>query len=124
MAYRMRYFAAGRAIDDVLEVIPLDPPSTAAAEARQRRHMRRRAQTHGKPFRFDAIAERDGWRCHLCGRRIDPTISRRHPMGATIDHLVPIAAGGGDEPENVALAHRDCNIRRGTKGIAQLRLVG
>jgi 5-methylcytosine-specific restriction endonuclease McrA len=42
-------------------------------------------------------------------------------MGATVDHLIPVAHGGTDDPRNVALAHRVCNVRRQDKGEVQLR---
>ena len=67
---------------------------------------------------------RDGARCHLCRKSVDLTLSGTLPEGPTIDHLVPISAGGTREPENLALAHRVCNVRRGNRGAAQLRLVG
>lgn len=74
------------------------------------------------PYRASDIFARDGHRCHLCGKRVsDKPVP--HPMAATIDHLVPISAGGRDAPDNVATAHFVCNSRRGNRGIAQLRLV-
>jgi 5-methylcytosine-specific restriction endonuclease McrA len=65
------------------------------------------------------IFERDGWRCHLCGGRVDPEVDRRHPDGATIDHLVPISLGGDDEPANVATAHWKCNRDKGTRAVGE-----
>lgn len=62
------------------------------------------------------IAERDGWRCHLCRRRV-------RPSQATLDHLIPLARGGDHSEANVALAHWVCNVRRGVdRHPAQLRL--
>lgn len=94
------------------------------ADAQRRRYERRKTQTVGSRYDFDAIAERDNWTCHICGKRVDPAAHRRSPAGASIDHLVPVACGGGDDPENVALAHLRCNIKRHTGGEVQLRLVG
>lgn len=70
------------------------------------------------------IFERDGWRCHICGKKVRQDVDRKHPDGATIDHIVPIAAGGDDEPSNVATAHWRCN-RNKRDGAAddQLRLM-
>jgi 5-methylcytosine-specific restriction endonuclease McrA len=45
-----------------------------------------------------------------------------HNMGATIDHLVPVSAGGKDSLSNVRLAHRSCNCARGVGGSVQLML--
>lgn len=42
---------------------------------------------------------------------------------ATMDHLVPLSKGGDHSWENVALAHRSCNSKRGAGRLpAQLRL--
>ena len=68
------------------------------------------------------VGDRDGWKCHLCGKRVNPLIKNPDPKGPTIDHLIPIAAGGLDSFDNVALAHWSCNSARGARGLAQLRL--
>lgn len=90
----------------------------------RRKNVKRRGAKVGITYTLAEIGERDGWRCHLCRRSVDPTLPGTHQRGPTIDHLVPVADGGMDEPENVALAHRGCNVKRRDKGIAQLRLVG
>lgn len=60
------------------------------------------------------LAERDGWWCWLCGGAIDPALPRDSPNGATIDHLVPRSRGGANDLANLRLAHRRCNVRRGS----------
>src|SRR6266511_603547 len=71
---------------------------------------RRVAATPGRtPYTDLEIFERDGWRCHLCRKKVKKSVPRTHPDGATIDHLVPISLGGVDEPANVATAHWRCN---------------
>lgn len=47
-----------------------------------------------------------------------------HPRSASRDHLVPVSAGGTNDPSNMALAHLACNVSRGTGGNVQLQLVG
>jgi hypothetical protein len=61
------------------------------------------------------VAERDGWRCHICQRRVTRD-------DWSIDHLVPLIVGGNHTYDNVALAHFNCNTKRGWRGPAQLRL--
>ncbi len=80
---------------------------------------RSRAKPSGATYTDREIFERDGWRCHLCGDKVDPTVDRRHPDGATIDHLVPISLGGEDEPANVATAHWKCNRDKGTRAVGE-----
>jgi len=79
---------------------------------------RRRARERGAEFerysRF-AIFERDGWRCHICRRKVNRAAVVPHPLAPTIDHLVPLAAGGGDTAANVATAHFLCNSTKGER---------
>lgn len=73
------------------------------------------------PYRNQDIFERDGMRCHICGKRCaDRKVP--HPLAPTVDHLVPLSDGGVDAPVNVATAHFICNSRRGARGVVQLRL--
>lgn len=80
----------------------------------------RRAAERGasgtEPIERRAIFERDAWRCGLCGGLIDPELTFPHPMSATIDHIVPLSAGGEHSPENVQAAHLTCNSRKGNRG--------
>lgn len=73
------------------------------------------------------VFERDGWRCHLCGRKVDRSLPGRDPMGQTLDHVVPLAEGGAHSYANTALAHKSCNSRKGHRATVageQLRLLG
>jgi 5-methylcytosine-specific restriction endonuclease McrA len=88
----------------------------------RRKNAKRRGARLGRTFTLHEIAQRDGWRCHICRKSVRKDLPGTDRGGPTIDHLLPVAAGGRDEPENVALAHRGCNIQRGTRGPAQLRL--
>ena len=71
------------------------------------------------------IFERDGWRCHLCGKKIDTSAPWPQPDSPSIDHLIPISLGGDDMPHNVAAAHLRCNQSKGNRSHGeQLRLIG
>jgi len=49
------------------------------------------------------ILQRDHGICHLC-----------HQPGAdSVDHITPLAAGGTDDPTNLAAAHQSCNSQKG-----------
>ena len=83
---------------------------------RYRRRIDKRARTQTKRITVEQIGERDGWRCHICKRKV----SRKN---ATRDHLIPQADGGAWIESNLALAHLRCNSSRGRGRIpAQLRL--
>ena len=62
------------------------------------------------------VYERDSGRCHLCGRKVNP--KRWH-----LDHLIPLARGGEHSYLNVAVACPKCNMHKGVKAVAQLRLL-
>ena len=53
------------------------------------------------------ILRRDGFICHLCGKR-----------GAdTVDHLLPVSKGGNDSSDNLRAAHLSCNASRGNRDL-------
>lgn len=66
-----------------------------------------RATARGKrdPKKFNlvlSLARRDGWACVFCGT---PTEIET----VTIEHFVPITAGGNSHLTNLSLAHKECN---------------
>jgi 5-methylcytosine-specific restriction endonuclease McrA len=85
------------------------------ANARVRRYRRRKRANGSESYDDSAIFERDGWICQICGGPVDRTVPRSDRAGATIDHAVPLSAGGLDAPSNVRLAHRACNASRGNR---------
>lgn len=91
------------------------------ADARRRRKARERGARIVRYKRAD-IYERDGWKCQLCGTAVQRNAAVPHPRSATIDHIVPLAAGGADTPVNVQLAHFLCNSLKGA-GDGQLRWI-
>jgi len=92
-----------------------------SATNRRKYIKRRRGVVPGVRYTLAEIGDRDGWRCHLCSRRVDRERRFPHRQSPTIDHLIPIADGGLDAPVNVALAHLVCNVRRSRGGTVQLR---
>lgn len=56
----------------------------------------------------DAIRVRDDATCHLCGLWVD--------VGEqTLDHVIPLVRGGSHTYDNIKLAHRECNSRKGAR---------
>ena len=47
-------------------------------------------------------------RCFVCGKGV---LERE----ATVEHIVPIAKGGADELENLAISHALCNVTKADK---------
>lgn len=97
------------------------------AVARRRLKRRRAARKRGVAHECYSLAEialRDSERCGLCGRKVDMRKAVPHPKSPTIDHILPLAAGGDDTRANVQLAHFECNWRKSDGGQQQLRVVG
>ncbi len=88
--------------------------------AKQRRRMRERA-AFVEYVSLTVLMKRDGGVCQLCHKRVGNNAVPA-PLAPTIDHIVPLAAGGLHEYRNVQLAHFACNSLRGAAGAAQLRL--
>lgn len=87
-----------------------------------RKRKLRLASIPSSPYVSREIAERDGWRCGVCGGRIDPDLRFPNHRSLSIDHILPLSKGGTDEPHNVQAAHFICNSRKSNKAKVQLRL--
>lgn len=88
-----------------------------ARVTKRKRSKRIRTCAKRESISLPHLAERDGWRCHLCGGKVSRDTW-------SMDHLIPLSAGGDHTYANVALAHHRCNTLRGARGLAQLRLMG
>jgi len=66
-------------------------------------------------FKRSDIYERDGWKCQLCGKAVNPKLSFPNPACASLDHVIPLSRGGSHKTTNVQLAHLRCNTSRGNK---------
>lgn len=68
------------------------------------------------------LYERDKGICGICGKRV-AKVPRDKMMRASHDHILPVSEGGANTYANARLAHLRCNIARGARGSAQLRMV-
>ena len=105
-----------------------DNPTPQWTDSRRRGWSRRRAVKRGaraEPYSRTAIAERDRWRCHLCGKPIAKDQIVPHPRALTMDHVVPLARGGDDVAANIRIAHFLCNATKGLRAMdEQLMMFG
>ena len=54
--------------------------------------------------------------CVLCGKPLDPTKPRAHPLRTEIDHIIPVSQGGHPyDINNLRAVHRVCHQRRDRK---------
>lgn len=112
--------------------VPIGRASVCSAECSRLRkrsadNYRRSVMAGAEAERFSdlEIFERDKWRCGLCGGRVSKAFRYPDIGAATIDHILPIARGGGHTWSNVQLAHFGCNTKKGARLIVtgeQLRL--
>lgn len=66
-------------------------------------------------FSAEEIFERDNWICGICGKPIDPAVRHPSPESASLDHIVPLVAGGDHSRSNAQAAHLVCNLRKGER---------
>lgn len=64
-----------------------------------------------KQVNVQALLQRDGDKCFLCGKPLGDDITR--------DHLVPVAHGGPNHISNLVLMHRACNVAVGHMPVMQ-----
>jgi hypothetical protein len=86
-------------------------PSRADVE-RDREIARRRTAMNANPQLQEAIRARDGDACRYCGVSVKPR-DRKGPQGLTYDHVIPVVRGGDESVENLVVACRRCNMRKG-----------
>lgn len=101
-----------------------DPGRIASRRASSRRRRARMAGVITETYTSEEIAERDSWICQICRKQIGRNHAWPHPRSLSIDHIIPITAGGNDVKANVQATHLRCNTSKGTRGVDQLRLIG
>ena len=96
--------------------------------AKQGRKAKRRAEKAGvfyEPVNPLRVFKRDGWRCQLCGKKLNPKHKGTYRDDAPeLDHIIPWAQGGEHSYRNTQLACRKCNEEKGALELGQLRLFG
>lgn len=92
-------------------------PERAAISDKNKDH-RRRAKLHNapsEPIDRRLVGERDGWRCGICRRKVDPALRAPHPKSQSLDHIEPLSRGGAHTYANVRIAHLKCNVDRSSR---------
>lgn len=86
----------------------------------------RAAKAQGLPSHLSkalrrSVGDRDGWVCVYCHAVLSETPDEtRGALKATLDHVVARSRGGGEELNNLVLACRSCNSRKGARPVEQM----
>lgn len=62
--------------------------------------------------RLRKLVDRQGYRCHLSGRLMEPET-------ASPDHMLPLSRGGTNTIDNICIVDRDINRAKGTQTISE-----
>ena len=96
--------------------------SNSCARKRHRTRKRYKDITIDKDITLRMLANRDHNQCQICGLFVDWSDYMETDatiicgdMYPSIDHITPISLGGLHSWDNVQLAHRKCNTRKGNK---------
>lgn len=76
---------------------------------------RKRARHYGvayEPFDPRDAFDRDGWLCGVCHEPIDPALRYPDYRSVSLDHIIPLARGGGHTLNNSQPAHFICNSEK------------
>jgi 5-methylcytosine-specific restriction endonuclease McrA len=82
---------------------------------RKRDHARydeRKGRFQPSPVQRRRVYERDEFVCHLCDQPVRRDVPDDHPWSASLDHIVTRSQGGSNTDDNLATAHRWCNVLR------------
>lgn len=72
---------------------------------------RRRAERFGvviEPVNRERVMVRDNATCYMCGRKPGRSF-------LVLDHVIPLARGGAHSEENLKVACKPCNLRKGDR---------
>ena len=86
------------------------------------RHRAEKLGTASEEIDLWVVAERDRWRCGICGKRVGRKATGHR--SASLDHIVPLSRGGQNLYVNVQLTHLVCNWSKQARDTlpSQLRL--
>lgn len=61
------------------------------------------------------VLQAHAYRCHICGEEINPVREAWE-----VEHIIPFALGGNDDPSNWAPAHCDCHKTKTKTDVTQI----
>lgn len=98
-------------------------PNGRARKKLEKALRRARVAVAGELIDPIAVFDRDRWTCQLCGKRTPKRLrGQMVPDAPELDHIIPLALGGGHLWSNVQCACRACNGSKGATIKGQLGL--
>lgn len=82
--------------------------------AARRRAKAKHFDLRAEKVTFQAVWDRDGGRCHICGELCFRKYKNGDPLLPTLEHKHPVSKGGSHLMENAGIAHMVCNSIKGT----------
>lgn len=82
-------------------------PSVATAQRHRRRARKKAADGSHSADDLRRLMKAQRGRCYWCSEHV-------HDKG-TVDHVIPLARGGSDDPSNLVISCRSCNSRKRTR---------
>jgi hypothetical protein len=83
--------------------------------AKKHRRRAREADAFVEHVDPTVVYRRDRGTCYLCRRQVPRVVGDL--LSPSLDHVIPRARGGGHSYDNVRLAHRVCNARKGAREV-------
>lgn len=80
----------------------------------------RRATLRGvrtEQFSHLDVFERDGWICYLCKTPVNRAAIWPDSTGPSLDHVIPLVAGGEHSMANTRCTHLGCNLSKGSSSV-------
>lgn len=96
----------------------LEHNDSAEKQAADAHAGRVRKELYSDPDLVNAIKKRDKDRCRYCGTKVKWN-DRRSMGGGTFDHVKPVGAGGNNTLDNVVVACRRCNSKKGKRTLRE-----
>jgi len=110
-----------------IHCVPADAHPTVGIKRGGKYYGRVRAAGFGAEYdgsvTLAKLVKRHSGICQLCGKPVDKMDRRDGHIGywyPTIDHVIPISAGGSHTWDNVQLAHMICNSKKGAQYAAEV----
>lgn len=77
------------------------------------KQLRKLGKTRPDIINKHMIFDRDGYICQICLKPITKNLPPHDWQSATLDHIIPISAGGQHTMDNLQSSHKICNFHKG-----------